>query len=64
MAKQSIPQFFDHDLSIKEFSHEFSVSSSTIYLMITDGQIETYKVRGATRIKRESADALRAGVAA
>ncbi len=49
------------DYTIKEVMQIFNCSHQTVYDMIADGQLESYKVRNARRIRHESVQRVRNG---
>ena len=47
------------DLTIKEVCQGIGVTPPTVYKMLSDGQLKSYKVGRCRRITRESFEALR-----
>lgn len=51
------------DLRIVDVMEIFGCTRQTVYDMIKEGELEAYRLRYAFRIKRETVEALRNGVA-
>ena len=57
----SIRFIFSKDLTVSQFCDKFQISPATFYRLRKAGKVETYKVGASTRVKKESAEAIRSG---
>lgn len=58
-SDQNTPFQFDYDPSVTDVCREFNLSRATVYRLLAEGTLTAFKFGSATRLHRESVNALR-----